>query len=234
MYGGTTDGRNGGSAPSSPSRPGRSGSPRRTGTTRPTTMVLDADVVVEPLTDDTLSESIRNVLSGRDEQRASSRGTREVARQAVCASALDRPYGGIVSPRHRPAKEAKIAWAEAAGAGRPLQLRCGGTERPSGVLGWPCDYAHSKHNDADKIAPPATSRRGIIHGMRVAATAEVVNFGGAPLATTDLVVASLYLLPKQSPALNVLYFLFLVLSLALLAGLVKTGASSKCSKAHAF
>ena len=32
-------------------------------------MVLDADVVVESLTDGTLSESIRNVFSGRDEQR---------------------------------------------------------------------------------------------------------------------------------------------------------------------
>jgi hypothetical protein len=88
--------------------PGRSGSPRWTGTARPTTMVLDADVVVEPFTDSTLSESIRNVLSGRDEQRATSRGTREVARQAVRARALDRPYVGIVSPRHRPRPRLKL------------------------------------------------------------------------------------------------------------------------------
>jgi hypothetical protein len=88
--------------------PGRSGSPRWTGTARPTTMALDADVVVEPFTDGTLSESIRNVLSGRDEQRATSRGTREVARQAVCAPALDRPYLGIVSPRHRPRRRLKL------------------------------------------------------------------------------------------------------------------------------
>jgi hypothetical protein len=51
VCGGATDGRNGGSAPSSPSRPGRSGSPRRTGTAGPTTTVLDADVVIEPLTE---------------------------------------------------------------------------------------------------------------------------------------------------------------------------------------
>ena len=31
------------------------------------------------------------------------------------------------------------------------------------------------HQSAYKIAPPATSRRGIIHRMRVAATAEVLN-----------------------------------------------------------
>ena len=96
MCGGATDGSNGGSAPSSPSRSGAERIAGRTGTARPTTMVLDADVVVEPFTNPTLSESIRSVLSGRDEQRATSRGTREVARQAVGASALDRPYVGIV------------------------------------------------------------------------------------------------------------------------------------------
>ena len=55
-------------------------------------------------------------------------------RPSGCPSALDRPYVGIgvsTSPR---ATEAKIAWAEAAGAGRPLQLRCGRTERPSGAV----------------------------------------------------------------------------------------------------
>jgi hypothetical protein len=66
----------------------------------------------KPFTDGTLSESIRNVLSGRDEQRATSRGTREVARQAVCASALDRPYVGIVKApnwacHRRPRRQAR-------------------------------------------------------------------------------------------------------------------------------
>ena len=110
--------------------PGRSGSPRRTGTARPTTMVLDADVVVEPLTDDALSESIRTY--SRD---ATSSGQLPagLSRLPVCASALDRPLWELVSTSP-PATEAKIAWAEAAGAGRPLQLRCGRTERPSGAV----------------------------------------------------------------------------------------------------
>ena len=86
-------------------------------------MALDADVVVEPFTDGTLSESIRNVLSGRDEQRATSRGTREVARQAVCARALDRPYVGIVKAPNwacsrRPRRQARRTCARpGAGSG---------------------------------------------------------------------------------------------------------------------
>ena len=88
--------------------PVRSGSPRRTGTARPTTMVLDADVVVESLTDGTLSESIRNVFSGRDEQRASSRGTREVTGQAAAQAPLIGRMWELVSPRHRPRRRLEL------------------------------------------------------------------------------------------------------------------------------
>jgi hypothetical protein len=68
VCGGATDGSNSGSAPGSPNRSGA----KRIGAQDPNCQTnddwsLDADVVVEPLTDGSLSESIRNALLGRDE-----------------------------------------------------------------------------------------------------------------------------------------------------------------------